>query len=304
MGSKGKSRSDDLAKARVRLEFPIAEAFGFQPDSTSEEAKQAWAQKHCRFTGKACEKFQQYGYGYCSVLYAAESHRHEHRVYSVCDHRLDGEPVQAAIRDFFGTHASQVQVIDEIVLTNPRASFDYVAVLDGAPGGSSAIAIETQAIDIRGGGVGPAWKAWMEGNPERWREYFTEEAKRKRRKDTVAYGVNMGNIYKRLGMQVAVKGSFLKRIGIPFYVLMQDKPFEYLRHRVPFETTQAKSWDITFMTFDYTGERALNGSLAFKQVQLVRTTLASYVEALTSDSRAKMSRQDFLDRVKRKSKLI
>ena len=41
------------------------------------------------------------------------------------------------------------------------------------------IAIETQAIDIRGGGVGPAWRAWTENKVSKWRDYFTEEAKAK-----------------------------------------------------------------------------------------------------------------------------
>lgn len=49
------------------------------------------------------------------------------------------------------------------------------------------IAIETQAIDTRGGGVGPAWVGILEGSPATWRTRFTEEAKRKkRRKDDIA----------------------------------------------------------------------------------------------------------------------
>ena len=83
----------------------------------------------------------------------------------------------------------------------------------------------------------------MKGEPEKWREYFTADAKaRSRRKDVVAYGVNMANIFKRLGLQVAVKGSYLKGIGVPFYVVMQHRPFEYLRRRIRQQLAQRRAY--------------------------------------------------------------
>ena len=280
--------------------FPIIEAFGYAADATSPEAKDARQRRWCRFTGTECEKFRQYGFGYCSVTYAAADDGGIPRTYAVCDHRIDGPPVMLALRDHFGD--TPAVLVPEIVLTNPRTSFDYVAF--ASEDVENILAMETQAIDIRGGGVGPAWQAWHEEKPHLWREYFSKEAAEKGRKDTVAYGVNMANIYKRLGLQVAVKGSYLKGIRVPFYVLMQDRPFQYLRRRINFESAAPdESWDICFMTFDY-GGRLPDDSFAFTSAQTVRTTVAKYVAALSSDpGMANAARDDFLERVKRKAGL-
>ncbi len=282
--------------------FPIVEAFGYAADADSRESRAAREKRFCRFAEGPCEKYIQYRFGYCSVTYAAADDEGVRRTYAVCDHRLDGEPIQAVLTDHFGRAASKVRLVSEVVLTNPRTSFDYVGIIVDAKGEITDVAaIETQSIDIRGGGVGPAWKAWMEGKPGKWREYFTADAKaRSRRQDVVAYGVNMANIYKRLGLQVAVKGSYLKGIGVPFYVLMQHRPFEYLRRRISFDE-KAASWDITFVTFDYTGARRPDGTLEFKKSAVVRTSLASYVEGLTAS--APGDRSYFLERVKSKAGL-
>lgn len=286
--------------ARPDPDFPIVEGYGFPLACASDGAQAARAKRWCPFSDRLCEKQQQYGFGYCSVRYAAERDKGAAHVYAVCDHRLDGAPVYSAIVDWFKERALDVTLVDEVVLTKPRMSFDYVALLRGAD--VSAIAIETQAIDIRGGGVGPAWRAWVDGRVADWRQYFTEEAKRKGRRDTVAYGVNMANIYKRLGMQVAVKARFLKRIGVPLYVVMQDRPFQYLRSRIQFaETTD--QWDITFLTFDYTGKDQGTGALEFEPVATVRTTVANYVEAVTGEASMEMhTRARFLERVEQKAR--
>lgn len=180
--------------------FPISEAFGFDPHATSEAAADAWRDHRCPFAEGACEKQRQYGYGYCSVIYAAEWDKGVGRKYAVCDHRLDGAPVRWAVNDHFrGADATLVPEVT--VLTGPKLNIDYMAYRDDVSAEDSVdmIGIETQAIDLRGGGVGPAWKAWIHGEPERWREYFTEEAATKGRRDRVDYGVNTGNVYKRLG---------------------------------------------------------------------------------------------------------
>jgi len=282
--------------------FPIVEAFGYLHNTDAAGA--ARSNKLCPFSKTSCEKFRQYKYGYCSVSYAAESDEGIRRTYAVCDHRLDGDPLRLAISDHFGG-MSGVKLVPEVVLTKPRQSFDYVAIALKGTEIVDQIAIETQAIDIRGGGVGPAWRAWYEGKPHKWRDYFTTEATRKGRKDTVAYGVNMANIYKRLGMQVAEKGAFLKRIGIPFYILTQDLPFRYLQSRIPFEAVgKGKPWDIAFMTFDYSGKSAENGMLDFPHVQTVRTTVNDYTSALTKGTRFLDEKLHFLERVKRKAQLI
>ena len=280
--------------------FPIIEAFGYAVDATSQDAKDARERRWCRFTGTECEKFRQYGFGYCSVTYAAADDTGVSRTYAVCDHRVDGPPVAEAMRDHFGS--TPYRLVPEIVLTNPRTSFDYVAMATNDV--ENVLAMETQAIDIRGGGVGPAWHAWADGKIDEWRDYFSKEAAKKGRKDTVAYGVNMANIYKRLGLQVAVKGTYLKGIGVPFYVVMQDRPFQYLRRRINFEAiADGDSWDICFMTFDY-GDRLPDDSFAFTHAQTVRTTVAKYVASLSSDpGMAKAAREEFMERVMKKAGL-
>ena len=289
-------------RSRDAPQFPIVEVFGYNVAAATAGAKMAAAERSCPFAGNACEKFQQYKYGYCSVGYAAQDDNGERSTYAVCDHRLDGAPVSRAVIDHFGSNPN-VRLVPEIVLTRPRTSFDYAAFTETNGAIGDVIAIETQAIDIRGGGVGPAWRAWEEGKPDEWRRYFTSEARQKGRKDTVAYGVNMANIYKRLGLQVAEKGAFLKRIGVPFYVVMQDRPFKYLRSRIPFEEV-SRGGDITFMTSDYTGRTNRDGTMEFTHRQTVRTSLSNYVTAMNKGSRAESSdRAHFLERIKGKANL-
>lgn len=281
--------------------FPIVETFGYPANATGLDARDAARLHWCRFADTECEKFRQYGLGYCSVTYAAAADQGVRQTYAVCDHRMDGQPLRDVIQDYFGE--AEATLVPEVVLTKPRQSFDYVGIRVERGEVASAIVIEAQAIDIRGGGVGPAWQAWVKGESEQWREYFTREARAKGRKDTVAYGVNMANIYKRLGLQVSEKGAFLKRIGVPLYVVMQHRPFEYLRKRVPFEPCD-EGWDITFMTYDYTGKQLCDESLEFANISVVRTTLDAYVAALTADTRSSDSdREHFLERVKRKAGL-
>lgn len=278
--------------------FPIVEAFGYSVDRATAQAKKAVADKACPFAGTACEKFKQYGYGYCSVSYAAQDDRGVRNTYAVCDHRLDGGPVRRAVADHFGNNPT-VQLVPEVGLMTPKTSFDFCAFTVENDEVNDVIAIETQSIDIRGGGVGPAWAALMEGRKEEWRGYFTVEALKKNRKDTVAYGVNMANIYKRLGLQVAEKGSFLKRIAVPFYVVMQHLPFRYLRRRIPFEEVHG-AWDITFMTFDYNGKVSRDGSMEFVHRETVRTSLENYVAALNVGSRPESNdRAYFLECIRR-----
>ncbi|MBO1286378.1 hypothetical protein J3368_20015 [Streptomyces sampsonii] len=283
--------------------FPIAEAYGYPHDCTSTEALAARTEKTCPFTNGACEKQKQYdGMGYCSVRYSA-SWDDQTQTYAVCDHRLDGKPIEWAMHDFFGDQAARL--VSEVAVTqSPRLNLDYVAYADDPSylNGVKAIAIETQAIDLRGGGVGPAWRAWEAGETELWREYFTKEAEEKNRRDTVDYGINTGNVYKRLGTQVAVKGEYLKQISVPLYVVMQHKILEQLRSRINFVPLgESSQWDITFMGFDYDGTTDPGGRLAMPHVETVRTSLDNYTTAMIKSGRPPAVRTDFLAKVKQKA---
>lgn len=292
-----------MARERRGGVFPLTEAFGFCVHAESEAAKRAKEHKLCPFAGNTCEKYRQYRFGYCSVVYAARDDGGKQYKYAVCDHRLDGAPLEKVLLEHFGPGSSP-QIIPEIKLHDLRTSIDYVAVERDAAGEIlEAIAIETQAIDLRGGGVGPAWEAWVAGEIEDWREYFTKEALKKGRKDNVAYGVNMANITKRLGLQVAVKGAYLKGMGIPLYVVMQDRPFEYLLRRIPFlQNSSDEVADINFVTFDYDDVVHRDGSLGFGYRRTVRVSLADFTNALSGEKKDSISqRKEFFDAINKKA---
>ncbi|MFG1916572.1 hypothetical protein [Micromonospora sp. NPDC048898] len=267
-------------------------------------AEFARTHKRCPFIGGQCEKYAQYKYGYCSVTYAAKWDLGTARTYAVCDHRLDGDPIRWAVEDHFG--AADATVVAEVAATSePRLSLDYVAFADStaAEGGVDLIAIESQAIDLRGGGVGPAWRAFEDHNTEKWREYFSTEAEAKGRADKVAYGINMSNVHKRLGTQVAMKGEYLREVGVPLYVIAQHAILRQLRKRVNFQPVAVgEDWDITFVGFDYAETVGVDGQLPLIFVEAIRTTLSNYQEALTSSGVAtSFLRADLIEKVKRKA---
>jgi len=279
--------------------FPIVEVFGYHRDLVSEESRAAFTSRICPFAGNQCEKFRQYGYGYCSVTYKADGDKAA-EIYAVCDHRFDGSPISMAVDDFFGPEeAGEVAIVPEVVLTHPRQSFDFIAL---PKQGQRFCAIEAQAIDLRGGGVGPAFHSILEGDPKSWRRRFTEEAKRKGRKDTVAYGVNTANIYKRLGLQVAEKAAMLVDWGSKLYVVTQKRPFDYLIRRTDIEWTTGDDWDVTFLVFDYDGTIQPNGQMGFGHVSTHRTTVETFSKALIKPT-SKVSAEEFLRRVRKKAGL-
>lgn len=278
--------------------FPIVEVFGHHRSLASAQARRAFNDRRCPFANTACEKFRQYGFGYCSVSYRT-AWDDSPWTYAVCDHRLDGTPIRSAMADFFGECEGAV-LVPEVVLTKPRQSFDFIG-LD--PKTNNFCGIESQAIDLRGGGVGPAFQAILDGRPEAWRSYFAQEASDKGRKDNVAYGVNMANIYKRLGLQIAEKGALLRALGSKLYVVVQDRPFQYLERRVRLQDRATEDeWDITFLTFEYTGRVSAQGILAFDHRRTVRTSIGAYAAALV-EATAAPSRSDFLKRIRKKAGL-
>lgn len=208
--------------------------------------------------------------------------------------------------DFFGTQSATL--VPEVMATSkPKLNIDYVAYCDdpAAVDGTRIIAIETQAIDLRGGGVGPAWNAWEAGDVANWRAYFTAEAEEKGRRDTVDYGVNTGNVYKRLGTQVAVKGEYFEKIDVPLYVVMQHSILEQLRSRINFTPVEeGEPWDITFAGFEYSDTPGPDGMFSLDLVEASRTTLDRYLQAMTMSHEGTASRSDFVAKARKKAKAI
>jgi hypothetical protein len=279
--------------------FPIVEIFGYERSLSTQVARSSFARRWCPFADIECEKYRQYGYGNCSVTYRAEADS-QYEIYATCDHRLDGAPIWTAVDHYFGAeNRSQIVLIPEVVLTSPRQSFDFVALnLEN----NDFCAIEAQAIDLRGGGVGPAFNALLSGNPREWRQLYSDESDKKGRKDNVAYGVNTANIYKRLGLQIAEKGGLLSRWNARLYVIAQHRCFEYLERRAVINWNQKQSQEIVFLTFDYTGRIDINGQMEFAQVGTYCTTVSDYASALVKPS-TDLSRGEFLTRVRKKAGL-
>jgi hypothetical protein len=279
--------------------FPIVEVFGYERSLSTQEARDSFARRWCPFANIECEKFRQYGYGNCSVTYRAEADQN-YEVYATCDHRLDGAPIWAAADHFFGSdNRSRITLVPEVVLNSPRQSFDFVALNSES---NDFCAIEAQAIDLRGGGVGPAFDALVRGNPQEWRQCYTAESQKKGRKDNVAYGVNMANIYKRLGLQIAEKGALLSRWSTRLYVIAQHRCFEYLQRRINVSWNQEAKSDIVFLTFDYTEKVDGCGQLEFVQKGTYCTSVSDYAQALVTPS-TDLSRSEFLEIVRKKGRL-
>ena len=279
--------------------FPIVEVFGYHRELRTPQARRAFVARACPFAENDCEKFRQYGYGYCSVSYRTDWDTEPHP-YAVCDHRLDGPPVDLAITDYFGeVPRDSIAVVPEVVLTEPRQSFDFIAL---EKDGSRFVGIEAQAIDLRGGGVGPAFSSILDGEPRTWRRRFTEEARKKGRKDTVAYGVNTANIYKRLGLQVAEKAAMLRKWDSKLYVVAQQRPFDYLIRRTNVEWITTDDWEVTFVVFDYTGAVLPDGRLEFVHKATYRTKVDLFAKGLVTPTSRVTARQ-FLRRVRKKAGL-
>ncbi len=278
--------------------FPIVEMFGYHRELSTSAARNAFNTRWCPFANNRCEKFRQYGYGYCSITHRT-TWDDRYYTYAVCDHRLDGAPIWQAVLDYFGDKAEEGSVlVPEVVLTRPRQSFDFIAL---EREGDRFVGIETQAIDIRGGGVGPANASLLEGDPSSWRARFTAEALDKGRKDIVAYGVNTANIYKRLGLQVAEKAAMLRSWGSKLYVVTQQRPFNYLTRRINLEWSN-DDWEITFLVFDYSRDISDSGQMKMDRTGTYRTRVASFAEALVNPT-STISAEEFLRRVREKAGL-
>jgi hypothetical protein len=83
----------------------------------------------------------------------------------------------------------------------------------------------------------------------------------------------------------------------------RDRCFKYFCARIPAKWTTDRNgeWDITFITFDYSGAILPNGQRELSYVDTKRTTLGSFSAAL-AQSTANISRADFLSKVKEKLK--
>ncbi|XVS66013.1 hypothetical protein ACQPYE_08155 [Actinosynnema sp. CA-299493] len=190
-------------------------------------------------------------------------------------------------------------IVPEVTLVNEpnKLNVDYFA-FDSSK--KEVIAIEAQTIDTRGGSLRPAWDAWLSGNTADWRSFYTKAVKKGRR-DTVNIGVNISNVRKRLGIQIAEKGGVFARVGIPLYVIMQNSILERLRSVIDFHPSeQDEPWDITFGGFDFDDSVNADGQLGLKLMSTTRTTYESFSLALIRGAWQDVRREDVIRKIREK----
>jgi hypothetical protein len=288
-------RTSQSTRASV---FPIAEVFGLPYEGVVPATEQEHEERECPFSAVPCEKFRQYQLSTCSAWYAADGDDGVQKRYAICDHRLDGDPVQWAVSDYFGSQPT-ILIPEVTVARKPsKLCVDYFA-FDSTR--TKVIAIETQAIDTRGGSLRPAWDAWLSGEPSSWRSYYTAAAKSRKRRDSVSFGINTSNVRKRLGTQIAEKCEVLARLQLPMYVIMQNSILERLRSVIEFQPTgDGEPWDITFAGFDFDGTLREGGQLELQRITTARTTYERFADALIRGAWQDVQREEVIERALQK----
>lgn len=226
-------------------DFPIAEAFGYPPDATTEQAQDARARCWCPFMDRPCTKLlSAAGTGICAIRYRAEGF--DETTWAVCQHRLKGPPFQDALDRHFGVRAKEASLVTELRLNEPRMSLDGVGALESKVSDEvDLVGIEAQTIDTRGGSLKPLWSAYIKGRPAKWKDAYPGGAK---------FGVNTTNVWKRLLPQVMNKGRLYRGWESRLYVVLQDPVFQFISRRMPLERLPrqaASKAEIIWLLWDY-----------------------------------------------------
>lgn len=226
-------------------DFPIVEAFGYPPDAETEQAKRARERCWCPFTEQACTKLiSPAKTGICSIRYSAEGFGDT--TWAVCQHRLKGPPFREAVKRHFGPATKDAELVTELRIDEPRMSLDGVgALVDDEGAVVDLLGIEAQTIDTRGGSLQPAWEAFTQGRPDRWRDGYPKGPK---------FGVNTTNVWKRLLPQVMNKGRLYRGWDSKLYVVVQDPVFQFIARRMPLERLPrqaAGKAEIVWLLWDY-----------------------------------------------------
>jgi hypothetical protein len=185
--------------------------------------------------------------------------------------------------EHFGAEAPQVKLLPEKNLLDERSSprSDFVAFLPGsraAHGRLNLITIEVQAVGITGN-VGQQYQFWAKGKSQ---EGLADTA-----------SANQVNSYSFLVTQIIQKGGFLRHIGVPNHVLLQEPNLSYLMDRIPF-TPVPSDGDIIFTSVDLA---------AGDQLEVQRVVRADFSDFLESFGRRfviaepEQARQDYEDSV-------
>lgn len=281
----------------VPEDFLVAEIFGFPAEADTPGARSARDRCWCPFQDRPCTKLRTAaGTGVCAIRYKAKGFSKEN-VWAVCAKRLAGAPFEHATREHFGERASEAELVTEVKISDPDMSFDGVMFVLGAgdPPPVEFAGIEAQTIDTRGGAVRPLWQSYVEGRPDRWREYY-EPGK-------LPPGVNTTNVWKRMLPQAMNKGRMFRDWDATLFVILQATLFNFIRRRMPFtglSPQEHAAAEVIWLPWDYTGSvDPATGAYETIIGEPVRTTVDEIENAFVSVASAQ--RLAFIDRFLQKA---
>lgn len=265
---------------KVPEDFFVTEVFGYPPEADTDAARDARERCWCPFQNRPCTKLRTAaGTGVCSLRYKAKGFPREN-IWAICAKRLTGGPFEHAKAVQFASRAEAAELVTEVKINNPDMSFDGVIYLIGEGDDPEVefAGIEAQTIDTRGGAVKPIWQAYVDGEPQRWRDYY-EEGK-------VRPGVNTTNVWKRMLPQAMNKGRMFRDWDSALLVILQATLLTFIRRRMPFTGLGPQDHDlaeIIWLSWEYTG--AIDPQTGARQTAIgepVRTTLEEIEQAFVT----------------------
>jgi hypothetical protein len=291
------ARGYSYAPARVPPDFPVVEVFGFPPDCRTPAAQDARSRCWCPFMGRPCAKLLSPAQtGICSIRYQAEGFASS-IAWATCEHRLKGPPFREAMKRHFGRRAPRAQLVTELRLSEPRMSLDGVgALLDANSDHIDVVGIEAQTIDTRGGQIKPLWAAYVDGQPDRWRDRYLGGVK---------FGVNTTNVWKRLLPQVMNKGRLYRGWDSRLYVVVQDPVFQFISRRMRLDRLPRQQRDqaeIIWLLWDFDGDSKRDPQTGMLRsgisADAIYTTVQQVEEAFVRLSIT--PRNEFIEKLRRK----
>ena len=261
---------------RVPEDFPVAEMFGYPPNSATPEAEQARLSKACPFKGGECTKLKSAAATpICSLRYKAAGFETE-TVWATCANRLANE-LEAVIPLEFSGRENEARLVREVKISDPPMSFDGVAIIVSEDGTAEFAGVEAQAIDTRGGAVKPLWSAYEDGAADLWKDGYGGKRP--------LFGVNSANVWKRLLPQIINKGRMYADWETRLYVIVQETLMQFIRRRMhlhELSRQERQKAEVVWLPWDYTGNELASGQLETDIGQPIFTTLSAVEDAFTT----------------------
>jgi len=194
---------------------------------------------HCSYLGGPCRKLRNSKNGVCvaQTRDCLDPSLDGDRPFILCPQRML-PALGIILGHHYGSDMGSVVLVPEQPLREkpPTKKIDYVSVL---PGTRNMAAIEVQTIGIRGN-IGEEYHHLLGDDPEDF--------------ESRVQGTNQADMLGLLIMQLVQKGSFLRHIGMPCYVLIQEPNLNYLMNQIPVAAVPPAVADITIFSVDLDGD--------------------------------------------------